>query len=83
MLVIQVNDKEVKIPQQYSELPLNKWTSLWRILCKHDVDKTPTTDEGVDELVIDEIQLTKELVGELLSLPSKDVDRLDFKQCNL
>ena len=82
MLVIQVDKKEVKIPQKYSELPLNRWIGLWRVLCKHDVDKAPTTDEGVEELVIDEIQLTKELVGELLSLQPKEVDRLDFNQCN-
>ncbi len=80
MLVIQVENKEVKIPQSYSELKLNDWTKLWRIMCKYNLDKQPTTDEGVDELVIDEIALTKELVCELLQLTNEQVNRLEYTQ---
>lgn len=81
MLVISVDNKEVTIPQSYSELKLNEWTKIWKILCSNNIKSDVTTEEGVEELVVNEIKLTKEIVAQLLGLTPKDVDRLDYTQC--
>ena len=80
MIVIEVDKKQVKIPQSYSELTLNEFCAIWKILCKYNLDKPPTEDEEIDAYVNDEINLTKELVAKLLGLSPKDVDRIEYTQ---
>lgn len=80
MLVIKVNNEEKKIPQSYRELKLNDFQRLWKILCKYNINE-PDTEEELDNKIIDEINLTKEITAELLKLKPSDVDKLDYTQC--
>jgi hypothetical protein len=80
MLVISVDNREVKIPQSYNELTLDNFQQLWKIMCKYNVTE-PDTEEQLDNKLIDEINLTKELCAKLLGLSPKDIDRLDYNQC--
>jgi len=80
MLVLSLNNKEVKIPQSYNELTLENFQQLWKILCKYNLTN-PDTDDELDNRVLDEINLTKELCAKLIGLSPKDVDKLDYTQC--
>lgn len=82
MIVIQVGDRQVKIPQSYKELSLGDFNELWKIICKYNLDTDRDTEEEIDMLVEDEINLTKELVAKLLKLSTEDVDKMDYEQAS-
>ena len=80
MLLVELDGKEIKVPQSYSELTLDNFIHLWKILCKYNIDQPPTEVEEVDKFVEDEVNLTKEIVGKLLGISPRTVERIDYTQ---
>jgi len=79
MIVLEINGEQKRIPQSYSEITLGDFTKLWKIMCKYNLDE-PETDDDVERKVVNELNLSRELVGAMLGLKSEDVDKLDVQQ---
>lgn len=74
MLIIKVNDKEVKVPSKYSEITVKEFTKLWKILQKYDLQQ----EDDIVKRGIDEMDCTLEIVAHLLDIDLMDIDNIPY-----
>ena len=80
MLILDIEGKEVKIPQSYEEMTVTKFSGIWKILTSHTFAKEG--EELTEEQVLMEIEkdseITRKIIGYLLDID--DPDNIDYQQ---
>jgi hypothetical protein len=74
MVIVKVDNKEVKIPSQYSDMTVKQFTDYWKILNKYDLSQ----EEDIIKRDSDEMDCTIEIVAKLLNIPLTEADRIPY-----
>jgi len=78
MIIIEVDNKKVKIPSKYSEITVKDFTTYWKILQKYDL----LQEDDIIKRDSDEVDCTLEIVANLLGIDKKDVNRIPYDKAN-
>ena len=87
MIIVKVGDKKVKIPENYSEITVKEFISIWHILHQFKQIEVGEGEELNDAQKLvnenNEREVTLELVGHLLGLNKKETKLVDFEQATI
>lgn len=78
MIIIEVDNKEVKIPSKYSEIKVKDFTSYWKILNKYDL----LQEDDVIKRDSDEMDCTIEIVAHLLGVKKEEALNIPYDKAN-
>ena len=84
MLNLKVNNKIVKIPQSYSEIALDEFCVIWRLLEEYkptvEVDGVALTEQEELDNAGKEYDMTIKLVAHLCNLSEEETKQIDYEQ---